>query len=70
MWYVHVPLIFKRTQNDSVCIYIYMCVCVCIYIYIYIYMLISLQKALFPEVHHIITMLIISLYIVVIKIVS
>ena len=23
MWYVHVPLIFKRTQDDSVCIYIY-----------------------------------------------
>ena len=52
MWYIHVPLIFKRTQNDS------------------IYMLISLQKALFPEVHHIITMLIISLYIVIIKIIS
>ena len=34
VWYVHVPLIFKRTQDDSVCIYIY--VCVCIYIYIYV----------------------------------
>ena len=23
MWYMHVPLIFKRTQNDSVYVYIY-----------------------------------------------